>query len=325
MNKVIVTITGAAGNIAYSLIFRILSGTIFPNDTKIQLNLLDITEALSILKGIKYEIEDCAFNNLDSILITDNPEKAFADADFVLLVGAKPRSKGMQRADLLLDNANIFQYQAKIIDNFAKSSAKIIIVGNPANTNALIIQHHTKKISSENITSLMRLDQNRAKSILGSKVNKPVESIKQLVVWGNHSATQFPDISNTLISNENSFIKSLDPNWIDDVFIPRVQNRGAEIIEHRGKSSAASAASAIYDHLHALVNGSNDWESMGVISDNSYGINNEIFFSFPLNITDSSFSIINNLVTSEAANNYIKKSEAELISERDIIKDILKS
>ena len=324
-NKKIITITGAAGNISYSLIFRLLSGNIFSDNSKIQLNLLDIKEALPILLGVKYEIEDCAFNNLDSILITDNPEKAFADADFVLLVGAKPRSKGMQRADLLLDNANIFQYQAKIIDNFAKSSAKIIIVGNPANTNALIIQHHTKKISSENITSLMRLDQNRAKSILGSKVNKPVESIKQLVVWGNHSATQFPDISNTLISNENSFIKSLDTNWIDDVFIPRVQNRGAEIIEHRGKSSAASAASAIYDHLHALVNGSNDWESMGVISDNSYGINNEIFFSFPLNITDSSFSIINNLVTSEAANNYIKKSEAELISERDIIKDILKS
>ena len=296
MNKVIVTITGAAGNIAYSLIFRILSGNIFPNDTKIQLNLVDITEALSILKGIKYEIEDCAFNNLDSILITDNPEKGFADADFVLLVGAKPRSKGMQRADLLLENANIFQHQAKIIDNFAKPSAKIIIVGNPANTNALIIQHHTTNISSENITSLMRLDQNRAKSILGSKVNKPVESIKQLVVWGNHSTTQFPDISNTLISNDNSFIKNLDVNWIDDTFIPRVQNRGAEIIEHRGKSSAASAASAIYDHLCALVNGSNDWESMGVISNNSYGIDSEIFFSFPLNVTDSSFSIINNLV-----------------------------
>ena len=325
MNKVIVTITGAAGNIAYSLIFRILSGNIFPNDTKIQLNLLDIAEALSILKGIKYEIEDCAFNNLDSILITDNPEKGFADADFVLLVGAKPRSKGMQRADLLLDNANIFQHQAKIIDNSAKSSAKIIIVGNPANTNALIIQHHTTNISSENITSLMRLDQNRAKSILGSKVNKPVESIKQLIVWGNHSTTQFPDISNTLISNDNSFIKNLDANWIDDTFIPRVQNRGAEIIENRGKSSAASAASAIYDHLYALVNGSNDWESMGVISNNSYGIDSEIFFSFPLNITDSSLSIINNLVISEAASNYIKKSEAELISERDIIKDILKS
>ena len=171
----------------------------------------------------------------------------------------------------------------------------------------------------------MRLDQNRAKSILGSKVNKPVESIKQLVVWGNHSTTQFPDISNTLISNDNSFIKNLDVNWIDDTFIPRVQNRGAEIIEHRGKSSAASAASAIYDHLNALVNGSNDWESMGVISNNSYGIDSEIFFSFPLNVTDSSFSIINNLVISEAAINYIKKSEAELISERDIIKDILKS
>jgi malate dehydrogenase len=324
-NKKIITITGAAGNISYSLIFRLLSGNIFSDNSKIQLNLLDIKEALPILLGVKYEIEDCAFNNLDSILITDNPEKAFADADFILLVGAKPRSKGMQRADLLLDNASIFQYQAKIIDNFAKSSAKIIIVGNPANTNALIIQHHTKKISSENITSLMRLDQNRAKSILGSKVNKPVESIKQLVVWGNHSATQFPDISNTLISNENSFIKSLDANWINDIFIPRVQNRGAEIIEHRGKSSAASAASAIYDHLHALVNGSNDWESMGVISNNSYGIDSEIFFSFPLNITDSSLSIINNLVISEAASNYIKNSEAELISERDIIKDILKS
>ena len=325
INKKIITITGAAGNISYSLIFRLLSGNIFSDNSKIQLNLLDIKEALPILLGVKYEIEDCAFNNLDSILITDNPEKAFADADFVLLLGAKPRLKGMQRADLLLDNANIFQDQAKIIDNFAKSSAKIIIVGNPANTNALIIQHHTKKISSENITSLMRLDQNRAKSILGSKVNKPVESIKQLVVWGNHSATQFPDISNTLISNENSFIKSLDTSWIDDIFIPRVQNRGAEIIEHRGKSSAASAASAICDHLHALVNGSNDWESMGVIGNNSYGIDSEIFFSFPLNITDSSFSIINNLVISKAASSYIKKSEAELISERDIIKDILKS
>ena len=325
INKKIITITGAAGNISYSLIFRLLSGNIFSDNSKIQLNLLDIKEALPILLGVKYEIEDCAFNNLDSILITDNPEKAFADADFVLLLGAKPRLKGMQRADLLLDNANIFQDQAKIIDNFTKSSAKIIIVGNPANTNALIILHHTKKIPSENITSLMRLDQNRAKSILGSKVNKPVESIKQLIVWGNHSTTQFPDISNTLISNENSFIKSLDASWIDDIFIPRVQNRGAEIIEHRGKSSAASAASAIYDHLHALVNGSNDWESMGVISNNSYGIDSEIFFSFPLNITDSSLSIINNLVISEAASNYIKKSEAELISERDIIKDILKS
>ncbi len=325
INKKIITITGAAGNISYSLIFRLLSGNIFSDNSKIQLNLLDIKEALPILLGVKYEIEDCAFNNLDSILITDNPEKAFADADFVLLLGAKPRLKGMQRADLLLDNANIFQDQAKIIDNFAKSSAKIIIVGNPANTNALIILHHTKKIPSENITSLMRLDQNRAKSILGSKVNKPVESIKQLIVWGNHSTTQFPDISNTLISNENSFIKSLDASWIDDIFIPRVQNRGAEIIEHRGKSSAASAASAIYDHLHALVNGSNDWESMGVIGNNSYGIDSEIFFSFPLNITDSSLSIINNLVISEAASNYIKKSEAELISERDIIKDILKS
>ena len=323
MTKKIITITGAAGNIAYSLIFRILSGDIFERNTKIQLNLLDITTALPILLGVKLEIEDCAFTQLDDVIITDDPDIAFADSDFVLLVGAKPRTKGMQRADLLLDNASIFQKQAKIINDKAKNSTKIIVVGNPANTNALIIQKNAKDIESKNISSLMRLDQNRAKSILSAKTNCKVENIQQLIVWGNHSATQYPDISNCIINNSNDHILSLDPCWISDEFIPRVQNRGAEIIEHRGKSSAASAASAIYDHLNTIVNGSSDWESMGIMSENKYDIDDEIFFSYPLSINKDKINIIDNIELNTSSIEYIKKSEKELLSERDIIKELL--
>ena len=324
MNKQIITITGAAGNIAYSLIFRILSGSIFPDNVKIQINLLDITPALGILKGVKYEIEDCAFEKLDSIIITDKPDEAFADSDYILLVGAKPRSKGMQRADLLLDNASIFQKQAIIINEVAKKTSQIIVVGNPANTNALIVQHFAKNIPDENITSLMRLDQNRAKSILSNKLKQTVDSISRLIVWGNHSATQYPDLTNTLISGDDSLVKKIDMTWIIETFIPRVQKRGAEIIEHRGKSSAASAASAIYDHLNALVNSSNDWESMGVMRSNDYDISNEIFFSYPLIIENSIISINNDLKLTDDSFKYIKESEAELLTERNIIRSILK-
>jgi malate dehydrogenase len=323
MKKQIITITGAAGNIAYSLIFRILAGNIFDQDTKIQLNLLDISPALPILMGVKLEIEDCAFRQLDSVIITDKPEEAFADSDFILLVGAKPRSKGMQRADLLLDNANIFNAQGNIINENAKKTTKIIVVGNPANTNALIIEKNTKNIPTENISSLMRLDQNRAKSILSVKTDCRVEQISQLIVWGNHSATQYPDINNALINNNNEKILSLSDQWISDEFIPRVQNRGAEIIEHRGKSSAASAASAIYDHVYALVNGSSDWESMGIMSSNPYDIDDQIFFSYPLNLVNDEIKIIDTVNLSESSITYIKNSEKELISERDIIKDLL--
>ena len=323
MKKQIITITGAAGNISYSLIFRILAGNIFDQDTKIQLNLLDISSALPILMGVKLEIEDCAFRQLDSVIITDKPEEAFADSDYILLVGAKPRSKGMQRADLLLDNANIFKAQGNIINENAKTTTKIIVVGNPANTNALIIEKNTKNIPTENISSLMRLDQNRAKSILSVKTDCRVEQISQLIVWGNHSATQYPDINNALINNNNEKILSLNDQWISDEFIPRVQNRGAEIIEHRGKSSAASAASAIYDHVYALVNGSSDWESMGIMSSNPYDIDDQIFFSYPLNIVNDEIKIIDTVDLSETSIKYIKNTEKELISERDIIKDLL--
>ena len=323
MKKQIITITGAAGNIAYSLIFRILAGNIFDQDTKIQLNLLDISQALPILMGVKLEIEDCAFRQLDSVIITDKPEEAFADSDYILLVGAKPRSKGMQRADLLLDNANIFKAQGNIINENAKTTTKIIVVGNPANTNALIIEENTKNIPTENISSLMRLDQNRAKSILSVKTDCRFEQISQLIVWGNHSATQYPDINNALINNSNEKILSLNDQWVSDEFIPRVQNRGAEIIEHRGKSSAASAASAIYDHIYALVNGSSDWESMGIMSSNPYDIDDQIFFSYPLNIVNDEIKIIETVDLSETSIKYIKNTEKELISERDVIKDLL--
>ena len=321
--KKIITITGAAGNIAYSLIFRILSGNIFHQDTKIQLNLLDISSALPVLMGVKLEIEDCAFKQLEDVVITDKPEIAFAESDYILLVGAKPRSKGMQRADLLLDNANIFQRQAEIIDNNAKKTSKIVVVGNPANTNALIIQKNSKNIPADNITSLMRLDQNRAKSILSSKTNSRVEQICRLIVWGNHSATQYPDISNCLIDNSDKDVLDLDSKWIIDEYIPRVQNRRDEIKEHRSKSSAASAASAIYDHVNALVNGSDDWESMGIMSNNPYNIDDQIFFSYPLNISKEKIDIIDGIELSEESEKYIKVSEKELISERDIIKDLL--
>ena len=323
MKKQIITITGAAGNIAYSLIFRILAGNIFDKDTKIQLNLLDISTSLPIMMGVKLEIEDCAFKQLDSVIITDNPEEAFADSDYILLVGAKPRSKGMQRADLLLDNANIFKAQGNIINENAKKTNRVIVVGNPANTNALIIEKNTKNIPTENISSLMRLDQNRAKSILSVKTDCRVDQISQLIVWGNHSATQYPDISNALISGNNEKILSLSDQWISDEFIPRVQNRGAEIIEHRGKSSAASAASAIYDHIYALVNGSSDWESMGIMSSNPYDIDDQIFFSYPLSIINDEIKIIDTVDLSERSTTYIKNTEKELISERDIIKDLL--
>ncbi len=323
MKKVIVTITGAAGNIAYSLIFRILSGNIFSADTKIQLNLLDISSSKTILRGVKYEIEDCAFQSLDSVVETDDPETAFGDSDYILLVGAKPRIKGMQRSDLLLDNASIFKNQGECINASSKKTSKIIVVGNPANTNALIVHKHTPNIPESNITSLMRLDQNRAKSILSTKINIHVDNIKKLIVWGNHSATQYPDINNVSVEGVDDLKSRFDYKWVHDLFIPRVQKRGAEIIEFRGKSSAASAASAVYDHLNVIVNGSNDWESMGIISNNKYGISSEVFYSFPLEFNSNSFSIVNDLSISDQSRLYLKKTEKELLDERDVIKELL--
>ena len=255
--------------------------------------------------------------------MTDKPDVAFAGCDYILLVGAKPRSKGMQRSDLILDNAHIFSDQGKIINKVSKKSAKIIVVGNPANTNALIVCSNTPDIPNENISSLMRLDQNRAKSILSSKVGQHVSSVTKLVVWGNHSTTQYPDISHAQINNSNNFLDTIDEQWIHDDFIPRVQKRGAEIIEHRGLSSAASAASAVYDHFNVLVNGSDDWESMGILTSNNYSITSNLFYSLPLKISKNSFNVIESLEVSEKMRTYLSATEKELIDERDTIKEFL--
>jgi malate dehydrogenase len=320
MNIKNICITGAAGNIAYSLIFRILAKLPFSNTDKINLKLLDITQSQKSLIGLRYEIEDCAFSTLNSIEVTDNVENAFQESDYIIMVGAKPRSKGMERSDLILDNANIFKSQASIIDDVCSSSTKVIVVGNPANTNALILNYNTPSIPNENITSLMKLDQNRAKSILASKIGKQVEDIEQMIIWGNHSTTQVPDLSNCKI---NSVQINVDESWIQNTFIPKVQKRGGEIIEYRGLSSAASAASAIYDHIHVLDYGSGSWESLGVMTGGEYEISSGLMFSLPLNVTNKGYNVIKDININPDIDSLIKLSEQELLKERDIVKSFL--
>ena len=315
-----ITITGAAGNIAYSLIFRILSNPPFKDTDKINIRLLDISQSQKSLMGLKYEIEDCAFESLENLLITDDPELAFTDADYILMVGAKPRSKGMERSDLILDNAEIFRSQAQIVNDVCSKNTKIVIVGNPANTNALIMNYNTPKIPNENITSLMKLDQNRAKSILATKLDERVENIKNMVIWGNHSTTQVPDLYNCVIPSKEI---SLEHSWIHDTFIPRVQKRGGEIIEFRGLSSAASAASAIYDHIYVLEFGSDDCEALGVLSTGEYNISPDLMFSFPLTINGGTFTVIDNIDINDSLIALIKQTEEELLKERDIVKKYL--
>ena len=315
-----ITITGAAGNIAYSLIFRILSNPPFKDTDKINIRLLDISQSQKSLMGLKYEIEDCAFESLENLLITDDPELAFTDADYILMVGAKPRSKGMERSDLILDNAEIFRSQAQIVNDVCSKKTKIVIVGNPANTNALIMNCNTPKIPNENITSLMKLDQNRAKSILATKLDERVENIKNMVIWGNHSTTQVPDLYNCVIPSKEI---SLEHSWIHDTFIPRVQKRGGEIIEFRGLSSAASAASAIYDHIYVLEFGSDDCEALGVLSTGEYNISPDLMFSFPLTINDGTYTVIDNIDINDSLIALIKQTEEELLKERDIVKKYL--
>ena len=315
-----ITITGAAGNIAYSLIFRILSNPPFKDTDKINFRLLDISQSQKSLMGLKYEIEDCAFESLENLLITDDPELAFTDADYILMVGAKPRSKGMERSDLILDNAEIFRSQAQIVNDVCSKKTKIVIVGNPANTNALIMNYNTPKIPNENITSLMKLDQNRAKSILATKLDERVENIKNMVIWGNHSTTQVPDLYNCVIPSKEI---SLEHSWIHDTFIPRVQKRGGEIIEFRGLSSAASAASAIYDHIYVLEFGSDDCEALGVLSTGEYNISPNLMFSFPLTINDGTYTVIDNIDINDSLIALIKQTEEELLKEREIVKKYL--
>ena len=323
MSKTI-TITGAAGQIGYQLAFRIASGQLLGDKTKVNLKLLEINPALEALKGVAMELEDCAFKSLGEITVTDDPSLAFGDTNFAFLVGAKPRGPGMERSDLLIENAEIFSAQGKAINENANKNIKVLGVGNPANTNALIASTNAPDINPGSFNAMMRLDHNRAIAQLARKTGIHSSEINKVAIWGNHSTTQYPDITNALIDSKKA-IDILDHQWVRNDFIPRVQKRGAEIIQARGLSSAASAASAAIDHMRDWELGSSedDWVSMAVPSDGSYGISEGIIFSYPITCKDQEYSIVQGLDLDEFSLESIKTSEQELLEEREAIKHLL--
>lgn len=319
-----VTITGAAGQISYSLLMRVASGQMLGMDQPVILNLLEIAPALDALKGTAMEIDDCAFPLVAGIVMTDDPAVAFKDADYALLVGARPRGPGMERKDLLEANAAIFSVQGKAINEHASRDIKVLVVGNPANTNALIAQRNAPDIDPRNFTAMMRLDHNRSLSQLAAKTDKHSTDVKHMTVWGNHSATQYPDVHSATIAGE-SVLNLIDQDWYEQTFIPTVQQRGAAIIAARGASSAASAANAAVDHMRdwALGTAEGDWVSMGVYSDGSYGITEGLIYSFPVTCKDGDWSIVQGLDINDFSREKMQATETELTEERDAVAHLL--
>ena len=319
-----VTVTGAAGQISYALLFRIAAGNMLGPDQPVILQLLEIPPAMNALKGVVMELDDCAFPLLQGIVATDDPNVGFGDADFAMLVGAKPRTKGMERKDLLSANAQIFSVQGKAINENANKDIRVLLVGNPANTNALITMANAPNVKHGNITAMTRLDHNRAISQLSTKTQKESTAIHKMTIWGNHSATQYPDISNTTVDG-NPASSLVDQTWYRDTFIPTVQKRGAAIIEARGASSAASAASAAIDHMRDWVGGTpnGDWVSMAIPSDGSYGIEEGLIYSFPVTCSDGEYSIVQGLDIDEFSREKMDATMVELKEERDGVKDLL--
>ncbi|MEK9919276.1 MAG: malate dehydrogenase [Halieaceae bacterium] len=319
-----VTVTGAAGQIGYALLFRIASGSMLGHDQPVILQLLDITPAMEALNGVKMELDDCAFPLLSDVICTDDPEVAFRDSDFALLVGARPRGPGMERKDLLEANAAIFGVQGKAINAVASRDIKVLVVGNPANTNALITQRNAPDIDPRQFTAMTRLDHNRAVTQLAQQTNTTVNDVRQMIIWGNHSATQYPDLHHALV-NDESAITQIDMDWYGSEFIPTVQQRGAAIITARGASSAASAANAAVDHMRswALGTPSDDWVSMGVISDGSYGIEPGLIYSFPCRCKDGQWEIVQDLPIAEFSRERMDATATELTEERDAVAHLL--
>jgi malate dehydrogenase len=319
-----VAITGAAGQIGYQLAFRIASGQMLGPDTPVILQLLEIPPALGALKGVEMELLDCAFPTLAGVVATDQPEEAFADANYALLVGAKPRGPGMERKDLLMENAKIFSAQGKALNDNAHRKVKVLVVGNPANTNALIAYSNAPDLDHARFTAMTRLDHNRALAQLSIKTGTPVKDIRRMTIWGNHSATQYPDISHCLVDGKPA-PTLVDEGWMTDDFIPTVQQRGAAIIKARGLSSAASAASSAIDHIRdwALGTPGDDWVSMAVPSDGSYGVPEGIVYSFPVRCKDGRWEIVQDLEISDFSRARMQATEAELLEERDGVKDLL--
>ena len=319
-----VTITGAAGQIGYQLAFRIASGQMLGNDQPVILQLLEIPPALPALEGVVMELDDCAFSTLAGIVATDNPDVAFKDADYALLVGARPRGPGMERKDLLEANAAIFSVQGKAMNKHASRGIKVLVVGNPANTNSLIAQANAPDLDPRNFTAMTRLDHNRAMAQLAAKTDSHVNDIKQMTIWGNHSATQYPDINHASV-NGKSASSLVDKDWLTSEFIPVVQQRGAAIIKARGASSAASAASAAIDHMHDWILGTpgEDWVSMAVPADGSYGIEPGIIYSYPVRCSGGDYEIVQGLEIDDFSRERMDQTEAELREERAAIEELL--
>ena len=319
-----VAITGAAGQIGYSLLFRVASGEMLGPDQPVILQLLEITPALDALRGVAMELEDCAFPLLEDVVQTDDPNTAFGDANYALLVGSVPRKAGMERSDLLTINGKIFIGQGKALSESAASDIKILVVGNPANTNCLIAMNNSPKIDPSRFTAMTRLDHNRAVGQLASKLDVHVTDIKKMTIWGNHSATQYPDLFHCEVSGKNAVELVNDQAWLETEFIPTVQKRGAAIIEARGLSSAASAANAAVDHMRtwALGTGDGDWVSMAVPSDGSYSVTEGLISSFPATCTDGEWTVVQGLEIDEFSRGRIDASVAELAEERDAVREL---
>ena len=319
-----VTVTGAAGQIGYALLFRIASGQMLGPDQTITLRLLDITPALGALEGVKMELEDCAFPLLSEVICTDDPMIGFAGSEYALLVGARPRGPGMERKDLLEANAAIFSDQGSAINAVADNNIRVLVVGNPANTNALITLSNAPNINPEQITAMTRLDHNRAIGKLAKHTESLVSDVTKMTIWGNHSATQYPDLFNAKINNEPA-VGLVDLKWYETEFIPSVQQRGAAIIEARGASSAASAANAAINHMRTWISGTanDDWTSMGVISNGSYGIAEGLVYSFPCTCRDKNWSIVEGLEINDFSDEKLRTTEKELVDERSTIQHLL--
>ncbi|MFA6015771.1 MAG: malate dehydrogenase [Gallionellaceae bacterium] len=320
-----VAITGAAGQIGYSMLFRIANGDMLGAAQPIILQLLDIPQAQQALRGVAMELEDCVFPLLQQVITTDDPRVAFRDAEVVLLVGARPRGKGMERKDLLEANGAIFSEQGRILNEIAARHVKVLVVGNPANTNALIALKNAPDLDPRNFSAMMRLDHNRAIAQVALKLFQPIPDIKKMVIWGNHSGTQYPDLSHAEIRGRKVLEILQDHDWIENTFIPTVQKRGASVIEARGLSSAASAANAAISHMHdwLLHSHHNDWVTMSVPADGSYGIPEGVMYGFPVTCRNGHFTIVKDLPISELGEKHMKDSLAELLSERDLVKHLL--
>jgi malate dehydrogenase len=324
MKAVNVAITGAAGQIGYALAFRVAAGAMLGRDTRVNLHLLEISAALPSLQGVVMELDDCAFPTLGKVIATDDAKVAFRDCQVALLVGARPRGPGMERKDLLQANAQIFSAQGKALNEVADRRVKVLVVGNPANTNALIARANARDLEPRNFTAMTRLDHNRALALLAQQTQAHVTDIRHMTIWGNHSATQYPDLSHALVQGKPARTL-VQQEWIEQSFIPQVQQRGAAVIKARGASSAASAAAAAIDHVHTWTHGTaeGDWVSMAVPADGSYGISEGVIYSYPVTVANGDYRIVPGLSVDEFSRKRMDASYAELREERDGVRNLL--